>query len=97
MDFLVEFLVETLGEMFLEHGVEAAADSRIPRWLRVLILVCTALIFCAVFGILLIVGVLALLWDSPWWIAPLMFALDGWLAFLLGTKVRKALRKRARK
>ena len=41
-------------------GIEASIDHRLPKWLRVLILAATTLVFAAVFGILLIAGIAAL-------------------------------------
>ena len=34
MEFLAEFLFELLGEVFLDNGLETAADHRLPQWLR---------------------------------------------------------------
>ena len=53
MEFLAEFLFELVGEVFLENGVETASGRRLPKWLRVLILAVTALVYVAVFSIIL--------------------------------------------
>ena len=92
MEFLLEVLAETIGEVFLNCGIEASIDHRLPRWLRVLILAATTLVFAAVFGIPLIVGIGALS-HTPW-ISLLLFALDGGLVFLCACKVRKVLHTR---
>ena len=92
MEFLLEVLAETIGEVFLNCGIEASIDHRLPKWLRVLILAATTLVFAAVFGIPLIVGIGALS-HTPW-ISLLLFALDGGLVFLCACKVRKVLHAR---
>ena len=95
MEFLAEFLFELLGEVFLENGLETAADRRRPKWLRILILTVTALVFAAVFGIILLVGIGALS-HTPL-MSLLMFALDAGLVFFCACKVRKVLHTRPRR
>ena len=90
MEFLIELLFETLDEFFLEGGIERAADRSLPKWARVLILIVSALVFAAVFGIILVVGVKSLR-KSPL-LSVLMFALAAGLVFLCTHKVRKILR-----
>ena len=90
MDFLIELLFEVIGEVFLENGVEIAACHRLPKWLRVLILACTALAFAAVFGIILAVGIKSLREAPP--LSLLMFAMDLVLVFWCVYQVRKVLR-----
>ena len=91
----MEVLVETVGEVFLNYGVEASVDHRLPKWMRIFILAAAALIFAAVFGIVLIIGVGALS-HTPW-MSLLLFALDAGLVFLCACKVRKVLRTFSRK
>lgn len=95
MEFLAEFLFELLGEVFLENGLETAADHRLPKWLRILILVVTALVFIFVFGLILLVGIGALS-HTPL-MSLLMFALDAGLIFFCACKVRNTLRTFSRK
>ena len=90
MDTIVELLVEGLGELFLESGMDAAADHRCPKWLRVLLLTCAALFFTAVFAVILAVGIKSLR-QSPL-LSVLMFAMDAGLVFLCVRKLRKILR-----
>ena len=94
MEFLAEFLFEFVGGVFLENGIEAASDRRLPSWLRTLILTVTALVFTAVSGIILLVGAAAL--RHTLWISLICFALDAGLIFLSVQKVRRALRARSR-
>ena len=93
MEFLIELLLEILGEFFLDGGIERAADRSLPKWARVLILTVSALVFAAVFGIILAVGVKDLQ-ESPL-LSVLMFAMDAGLVFLCIHKVRKVLRIRS--
>lgn len=93
MDFLMELLFEAIGEVFLENGVEIAADRRLPKWARVLILTVSALVFAAVFGIILMVGIGAL--SHTLWISLLAFALDAALVCLCAYQIRKVLRARS--
>ena len=90
MDFVFEFFVELLSEVFLENGIEAASNRHFPKWLRILILAATAVIFVAVFGIILLAGTDALS-HTPL-MSLLMFALDAGLVFFCACKVRKVLR-----
>ena len=90
MEFLMELLFEVLGEVFLENGVEMAADHRLPRWASVLILIVTALLFTAVFAIILLVGIGAVR-DLPL-ISFFLFALDAVWVFLGVHKFRKITR-----
>ena len=92
MEFLIELLFEILGEVFLENGIDIASDHRLPRWARVLILIVTALVFAAVFGIILMVGIGALR-ELPL-VSLLLFALDAALVFFCIYKVRQVLRAR---
>jgi len=58
MAFILELLVELLGEALLDGGVSAASDHRRPGWLRVLILSLLALFFAAVFALMAAGGVI---------------------------------------
>ena len=89
MEFLLELLFEILGEVFLENGVDIASDHRLPKWARVLILSVTALVFAAVFGLILTAGIGAL-GELPL-ISLLLFALDAALVFFCTHKVRQVL------
>ena len=89
MEFLIELLFEILGEVFLENGIDIASDHRLPKWARVLILSVTALVFTAVFGLILMVGIGAL-GQLPL-ISLLLFALDAALVFFCVCKVRQVL------
>ena len=95
MEFLMEVLAETVGEVFLNFGVEASVDHRLPKWLRVLILTATVIIFAAVFGIVLLVAIGALS-HTPL-MSLLLFALDAGLVFFCACRVRKILRTFSRK
>ena len=92
MDFLIELLFEAIG-VFLENGVEIAADRRLPKWASVLILVVSALVFAAVFGIILAVGVGAFR-DMPL-LTLVCFALDAGLVALLVRQLRTVVRTRS--
>ena len=92
MDFLIELLFD-VGEVFLENGVEIASDRRLPRWARVLILTLSALVFAAVFGIILAVGSGAFR-DTPL-ISLVCFVLDAALVILLARQLRGVLRTRS--
>ena len=59
MDFILETVVEILGELLIEGGAQAASSRRLPKWVRVLILAVLGLLFLAVFAILLLVGIAA--------------------------------------
>ena len=93
MDFLMELLFEAVG-VFLENGVEIASDRRLPRWARVLILTVSALVFAAVFGVILAMGVGAFR-DTPL-ISLICFVLDAALVILLVRQLRTAVRIRSR-
>ena len=93
MEFLIELLVEILGEVFLENGVEMASGRRLPKWARVLILIASALFFTAVFGMVLAAGVGAFR-EVPL-ISLLLFALDAGLVFLCVNQIRRNLRFRS--
>ena len=51
MDFVLELL--------LEGGIEAGKDKRIPRPVRYVLIVLIALVFIAVFGLLIWMGIIA--------------------------------------
>ena len=51
MDFVLELL--------LEGGIEASKDRRIPRPVRYVLIVLIALVFIAVFGLLIWMGIIA--------------------------------------
>ena len=93
MDFLLELLFEAIGEVFLENGVEIAADRRLPKWARILILTVSALVFAAVFGVILAEGVGALS-HTPL-ISLVCFVLDAALVVLLACQLRGVLRTRS--
>ena len=95
MDFIAEFVIELLGEIIMEGGEDAAANHRLPKWLRILILIGLALFYVAIFTIILLVGIGAFR-DLPW-MAVLLFALDAMLIFMLVHKFRKILRTFPRK
>ena len=90
MDFIAEFLMELLGEIIMEGGEDAAANHRLPRWLRILILIGLVLFYAAIFTIILLVGIGAFR-DLPW-MSVLLFALDAMLVFMVVRKFRKILR-----
>ena len=91
MEIILEIL-GGLGELFLEDGVEYAADRKLPKWQRALILIGAALTFTAVFAVILAVGIKNLR-ESPL-LSVLMFALAAGLVVLCFCKVRKVLQKR---
>ena len=90
MEFLAEFLVERLGEVIIEAGTDAAANHRVPKWLRVLVLIALGLLFAAVLAILVIVGIAAFS-ELPL-ISVLLFALSAAWIFLGVRKFRRILR-----
>ena len=92
MDFLIELLFEAVG-IFLENGVEIASDRRLPKWASVLILAVSVLVFAAVFGVILAVGVGALS-HTPL-ISLICLVLDAALAVLLAHQLRTAVRSRS--
>ena len=90
MEFVAEIVLEVLGELLIEGGVEAASSRRLPTWVRVLILVGLGLLFSAVFALILLVGICALQ-ELPL-LSLVLFALDaGWL-FSGVRKFRKIFR-----
>ncbi len=89
VEFLIELLIEILGDVFLENGIDIASDHRLPKWARVLILIVTALVFAAVFGFILMEGIRALR-ELPL-VSLLLFTLDAALVFMLAHQVRKVL------
>ena len=95
MDFVAELAMELLGEIIMEGGEEAASNHRLPKWLRILILIGLALFYTAVFAILLLIG-LAAVRDVPL-ISFLLLALDAGWVFLGVRKFRKILRTFPRK
>ena len=56
MDFILETVVEILGELLIESGTQAASSRRLPRWARVLILIVLGLLFLAVLLLLLLLS-----------------------------------------
>ena len=59
MELIAEIVLEVLGELFIEGGVEAASSRRLPRWARILILAGLGLLCLAVFVLILMVGIAA--------------------------------------
>ena len=90
MELIAEIVVEVLGELFIEGGVEAASSRRLPQWARVLILIGLGLLFLAVFVLLLLVGIAALQELPP--LSLVLLALDAAWFFSGFRKFRKILR-----
>ena len=90
MEFIAEIVVEILGELFIEGGVEAASSRRLPKWARILILVGLGLLFSAVFVLILLVGICALR-ELPL-LSLVLFALDAVWFYSGFRKFRKILR-----
>ena len=90
MELFAELILEILGELLIEGGVEAASSRRLPGWARVLALTVLGLLFIAVFVLLLLVG-LGALQELPL-LSLVLFVLDAaW--FVSGfRKFRKILR-----
>ena len=89
MELIAEILVEVLGELLIEGGVEAASSRRLPRWARVLILTALGLLFSAVFAVILLVGICALQ-EIPL-LSLVLFALDAAWVFSGFRKFRKIM------
>ena len=90
MELIAEIVVEVLGELLIEGGVEAATSRRLPKLVRVLILVGLGLLFSAVFFLILLVGIAALQ-ELPL-LSLVLFALDAVWLFSGVQKFRKILR-----
>ena len=90
MELIAEIVVEVLGELLIEGGVEAASSRRLPKLARVLILIGLGLLFSAVFFLILLVGIAALQ-ELPL-LSLVLFALDAVWLFSGVQKFRKILR-----
>ena len=90
MEFIAEIVVEVLGELLIEGGVEAASSRRLPGWARILVLIVLGLLFSAVFAVILLVGIGALQ-EIPL-LSLVLFALDAAWMFQGLRKFRKILR-----
>ena len=90
MEFIAEIVLEALGELLIEGGVEAASSRRLPGWARALILAGLGLLFSAVFVLILLVGICALQ-EIPL-LSFVLFALDAAWFFSGLRKFRKILR-----
>ena len=90
MELFAEFVLEILGELLIEGGVEAASSRRLPGWARVLVLTVLGLLFAAVFVLILLVGIAALR-ELPL-LSLVLFALDTAWIFSGVRKFRKILR-----
>ena len=90
MELIAEIVVEILGELLIEGGVEAASSRRLPTWARVLVLIGLGLLFAAVFALILLVGIAALQ-ELPL-LSLVLFALDAVWIFTGLRKLRKILR-----
>ena len=90
MDFILETVLEILGELLIEGGVGAASSRRLPLWVRVLILIGLGLLFFAVFALILLVGV-GIFRELPL-LSLALFALDAVWIFSGFRKFRRILR-----
>ena len=90
MEFLAELVLDVLGELLIEGGVDAASSRRLPGWARVLILIGLGLLFSAVFALILLVGIAALQ-ELPL-LSPVLFVLDAAWFFSGLRKFRRILR-----
>lgn len=56
----MEIIWEFIMELFLEGSIEIAKSKKVPKWIRYPLMLIIALIFLAVFGGIIFLGVLSL-------------------------------------
>lgn len=60
MGILFEILAEIIVELFFESAIEGAKCSKLPKWLRIVLLLIVIIAFTAVIAFMIFLGVLAL-------------------------------------